>query len=83
MNILLSCGLALGKGDLGGVASRSVLVLGLLCGQSDTVLGILDTDSLIVGESGLSPGVLVGQVERVARELCTAATFSADEEGIV
>lgn len=68
------------------VVGRSGLVgaSGLLGLQSDTTLLIgLHGDGLVVDESSILLGVLVRQVEGVARELDAACSLALNEVGIV
>jgi hypothetical protein len=57
---------------------------GLLGLQSYTTLLVrLNRDSLVVDKTSVLLGVLVGHVERIARELHTAGSLGLDEESIV
>ena len=73
-----------------GVQTRSRFLqripLGLLPAHSDTlaVRSCLDSDGLFVDKAGLRSALLVCQIERVAREIFSAAAgFALDEEGIL
>jgi hypothetical protein len=57
---------------------------GLLAGDNDTTLSSgLDTDGLLVDETGVLAAVLVGQVERVTGELNTTVPLVLGEVGVV
>jgi hypothetical protein len=61
-----------------------VRVFGLLGLQRDPAVFMgLQCDSLVVDESSVLTGVLVGQVERITRELEAAVLFRLDKVGIV
>lgn len=58
-------------------------VAGLLGDHGNTVLSSLDTDSLVVGITGILVGVLVQQVQGVPGELEATAGVAVNQEGVL
>ena len=82
----LSCGLVSAEGGLVGSGTWLLGVLLLLGDQSNSslvALSSLDSDSLLVDETGVLAGMLVDQVHRIARESDTSRLGALHKEGIL
>ena len=66
------------------VLSRLIRLRSFLRGQVDSSLVIrLDANSLLINEASVCPGVLVGEVHRIAREHNSASGSALHEVGIL